>query len=136
MTGNKYRVSVAGFARDGISNDPSLEKPFGRAMYRWGIWVEPKHGQGKGRLYHVEEHPPMSSAAGPVPGGWRFGPRDSNARTIKAIGLLQGQRPTPWAEEFEVEGFMDYAYSRFKGWYLQNNWRYTDYKESYVKRKF
>ncbi|KAK8010298.1 hypothetical protein PG990_009263 [Apiospora arundinis] len=180
MPGNKYRVSVAGFARDGISHNASLERPFGRAMYHWGIWVEPKNSQGAGRLYHMEEYPPMNSAAGPIPGGWRFELRDSNSKnskrligrimigklpagngyreveallsrvpapvqgssencitwTMNAIRLLQGQRPTPWAERFNIEEFMDYAYSRFKSWFLKNNWRYTDHKESYVKRKF
>ena len=45
--------------------------------------------------------------------------------TMNAIRLLQGQEPTPWAEEFNVEEFMDQAYSRIKGWYLENNWRYS-----------
>lgn len=68
MPGNKYRVSVAGFVRDRVSNGSCLEKDFGRAMYHWGIWVEPKNSNGAGRLYHMEEHQPMNSRFGPIPG--------------------------------------------------------------------
>lgn len=180
MVGGKYRVSVAGFTRDGISNDASLEAVQGYAMYHWGIWVEPKNGRGVGRRYDVEEHPPMNSAAGPIPGGWKFGLREENSRrSIRLIGrimvgklpagkgyndieallgqiplpvdgssencitwamnvvhLLQGQELTPWAEEFNVDEFMDYAYSRIKGWYQEGEWRHANHKESYVKRRF
>lgn len=38
MLGSKYRVSVAGFARDGISNDPCLETIYDHAMYYWGVF--------------------------------------------------------------------------------------------------
>lgn len=180
MPGNKYRVSVAGFARDGISNNPSLETTLGHAMYHWGIWVEPKNGEGEGRLYHTEEHEPMNSAAGPIPGGWRFGPRKSNSRTsqrligrimigklpagngfdeieallgqvpepaegsdencitwaMNAVRLLQSQDPEPWAEDFDVDEFMDYAYGRIRSWYAEDSWRYSGNRESYVNRKF
>ncbi|KID70301.1 uncharacterized protein G6M90_00g085290 [Metarhizium brunneum] len=180
MPGGKYRVSVAGFRRDGISDDPSLETTYGHAMYHWGIWVEPKNTPGAGRLYHVEEHPSMNSAEGVIPGGWKMEPRNSDAQssrrligrimigklpagkgyreieallrqvpapvegssencitwTMNAIRLLQGQEPTPWAEEFNVEEFMDHAYSRIKGWHRLKDWLFAAYKESYVKRKF
>lgn len=159
MPGGKYRVSVAGFVRDGISNNPSLETTYGHAMYHWGIWVEPKGSEGPGRLYDVEEHQPMNSAEGPIPGGWKSGLRDSNFNTnYRLIGrIMIGKLPagkgyheieallnqvpvpvngtqedcivwtknvirslqgrdstTPWAEKFNVDDFMDHAYSRIK----------------------
>ncbi|KAF5138857.1 hypothetical protein E5D57_002643 [Metarhizium anisopliae] len=180
MTGGKYRVSVAGFRRDFISDDPSLETTYRHAMFHWGIWVERKDSGGPGRLYHVEEHPPMNSAGGVIPGGWKLELRNSDSRTsqrligrimvgklpagkgfdeieallsqvptpvegngencitwtMNAIRLLQRQEPIAWAEEFNVEEFMNHAYSRIKDWHLKNKWRHADHKESYVNRKF
>ncbi|KAL2760729.1 hypothetical protein ACRALDRAFT_205365 [Sodiomyces alcalophilus JCM 7366] len=85
MRGNKYRVYLAAFSRDGISNNPQLEPSYGRAMYHWGIWLEPKNSQGQGRLYHVEHHEPMNSATGPIPGGWKFGLRQTSSHTSQRL---------------------------------------------------
>ncbi|XWX01578.1 hypothetical protein V2A60_009606 [Cordyceps javanica] len=180
MTGNKYRVSVAAFARDYISNNASLEESYGYAMYHWGIFVEPKGGKGDGRLYHVEEHPAMNSAQGTIPAGWRFEPRKSSAKasqrligrlligklpagngfpeidalldqvprpvmdtsenciswTVNAITLLQKQGPPSWADDFNVEEFMEHAYSRIKHWYEKDDWKFKGHRESYVGRSF
>ncbi|OBT63354.1 hypothetical protein VE03_07197 [Pseudogymnoascus sp. 23342-1-I1] len=96
MPGNKYRVYVTAFVRDGISTRYELEPQYGFAMYHWGIWVELKNGGGKGLLFHVQEHPPMNSASGRIPGGWKFEPRTSNALiSQRLVGrLMIGKLPS------------------------------------------
>lgn len=70
MPGNKFRVYVAAFIRDGITKNCSLEPEYGLAMFYWGIWIEPKKGNGQGQLYHVEVRETLNSIDGPIPGGW------------------------------------------------------------------
>ncbi|KFX89518.1 hypothetical protein V490_06967 [Pseudogymnoascus sp. VKM F-3557] len=96
MPGNKYRIYIAAYVRDGISSHYELEPQYGYAMYHWGIWIEPKNGGGKGQSFHVREHEPMSSASGPIPGGWNFEMQTEDGSTNpRLVGrLMIGKLPS------------------------------------------
>ncbi|KFZ01194.1 hypothetical protein V500_00860 [Pseudogymnoascus sp. VKM F-4518 (FW-2643)] len=181
MLGNKYRIYVAAYVRDGISTCYELEPQYGYAMYHWGIWVEPKNGKGKGQSFHVREHEPMNSASGPIPGGWRFElqtedgsanprlvgrlmvgklpsgkgyvdieeflsklPLPAEASTDEnciswvktAVQAFQKLEPQPWAEDFDVDQFMAFAFENFKKWHRQDGWQFSNVKFNYANNRF
>ncbi|KAK3315650.1 hypothetical protein B0H66DRAFT_577355 [Apodospora peruviana] len=162
MRGNKYRVYGAAFSRDRISNNPSLEAAYGPAIFHWGLWVEPKNSKGQGCLLHVEDHPQMNSRTGVIPGGWKFGYRETSAyQSQRFIGRImigklpagigpeelkarlatiavprQGSEENCITWQFVIDKFMAYALQRFKKWYSSGTWLRAGKAESYVKRKF
>lgn len=107
MPGDKYRIYVAGYVRDGISTHYELEPEYGYAMYHWGIWVEPKNGKGKARSFHVAEHEPMNSDSGPIAGGWKFElhMEDVSANPRLVGRLMIGKLPSGGGYN-EIEGFL------------------------------
>lgn len=70
---NKDRVFVAIYIRPGGSELDSVASTRSRTKpsdYHWGIWIEPKNGNGLGTSYDLEDSVAFSSVTNPF--GWRF----------------------------------------------------------------
>ncbi|KFY18728.1 hypothetical protein V491_04723 [Pseudogymnoascus sp. VKM F-3775] len=52
-----------------------------------------------------------------------------------AVQAFQKLEPQPWAESFDVDGFMVYAFENFMKWHRKDGWQFANEKVNYVKSR-
>ncbi|KFY22050.1 hypothetical protein V493_06896 [Pseudogymnoascus sp. VKM F-4281 (FW-2241)] len=52
-----------------------------------------------------------------------------------AVQAFQKLEPQPWAENFDVDEFMVYAFENFKKWHRKDGWQFEDKKLNYVNNR-
>ncbi|KAF2734190.1 hypothetical protein EJ04DRAFT_564470 [Polyplosphaeria fusca] len=86
---NKDRVFVAIYTRPGSSELDSLNSTRSKAKaqkYHWGIWIEPKNGNGSGTSFDLEDSITFSSTTNPF--GWRFHIDEHSSLPPRMLGRI------------------------------------------------